>query len=296
MDIEIEPLHPRFGCKVKNLNLLKGMSPSEFSDLERLIEDYSLVLLTDQEMDDDSQVAFTRRFGEPEFNHVIFGNTGRYEYIGRIGNIDKDGSQLPASSKRVVFGTGNEMWHSDASFREVPAFLSLSYAYEVTPYGGEIEFVSTRAAYDELPEVLKKDMEHLIVVHDYVFSRSKVGVDVVSNSLANSLPPVQQKLVRTNPITGDKNYFVGSHARTIVGWDDVKSRSLLDDLLRRAVKLENRYKHTWRARDFLIWDNRCLLHRGESYDADKHRRRMHQTRVRGVGSTLDEDIIYESTT
>jgi len=247
-----------------------------------------VVLFRGQTLDDDSQLAFSRRFGELEYGHLAYGRDRSIEYIGRIGNIDKDGAQLPARHRKVVFSTGNEMWHTDSSFRQVPARLSISYAYEVTPDGGELEFVSTRPAYARLPLDLKEKIASLIAIHDYSYSRSKVGKNVVSTSLAASLPPVPQKLVRRNPVTGQSNYFVGSHARSIEGWRDEDARELLDDLVTRATPPENRYRHQWRVGDLLIWDNRCVLHRGMPYDADRYRRRMHQTRVAGLCSSLDE--------
>ena len=95
--------------------------------------------------------------------------------------------------------------------------------------------------------------------------------------------------MRRNHTTGEKNYYVGSHARSIEGWRDEDARALLDDLVARATALEYRYQHRWQVGDLLIWDNRCVLHRGMPYDADRYRRRMHQTRVAGVCSSLDED-------
>ena len=114
---------------------------------------------------------------------------------------------MPASHERVVFSTGNQMWHSDSSFRPAPAKFSISYAYEVTPQGGELEFVSARAAYARLPESIRSTTDDLVVMHDYVFSRSKVSPDAVTPSHAESLPPVPQRLVRTNPVNGKKNYL-----------------------------------------------------------------------------------------
>lgn len=196
---------------------------------------------------------------------------------------------MPSTHKRVVFSSGNEMWHSDSSFKKVPARYSISLAYEVTPEGGELEFVSTRPAYARLPSDLKETIVDLVVVHDYVFSRTKVGDDVVSDSLAATLPPVRQKLVRTNHVIGAKNYYVGSHARSIDGMSEEDARALLDDLIARATRPEDRYEHRWQVGDLLIWDNRCVLHRGKPYDADRYRRRMHQTRVAGLCSSLEED-------
>ena len=288
MELEVRPLHPDFGVEILSVDLSSPLEDPQFAEIEMAVERYSVVLFRGQSLDDDRQLAFSRRFGELEYGHVAYGRDGSIEYIGHIGNIDTQGVQLPSRHKDVVFSTGNEMWHTDSSFREVPARLSISYAYEVTPDGGELEFVSTRPAYARLPPDLKETIAGLVAIHDYNYSRSQVGKDVVSSSLAASLPPVPQKLVRTNRATGEKNYYVGSHARSIEGWRDEDARALLDNLVARATKPEYRYQHHWQVGDLLIWDNRCVLHRGMPYDADRHRRRMHQTRVAGLCSSLDE--------
>ena len=289
MKLQLRPLHPDFGVEILDLDVSQPVSDARFAEIEMVAEQYSVVLFRHQSLDDESQLAFSRRFGELEYGHVAYGRNGSIEHIGHIGNVDAKDSQLPSTHKDVVFSTGNEMWHSDSSFREVPARFSISYAYEVTPEGGELEFVSTRPAYSRLPRKLKETIADLVVIHDYVYSRSKIGEDVVSPSLAASLPPVPQKLVRTNHATGAKNYYVGSHARAIESWNDEDARALLDDLVARATKPEYRYQHRWQVGDLLIWDNRCVLHRGRPYDADRYRRRMHQTRVAGLCSSLDED-------
>jgi len=289
MVLDSRPLHPDFGVEILGVDLARPLSDARFAEIEEAVERSSVVLMRGQSINDEIQLAFSRRFGALEYGHLAYGNHGRIEYVGRIGNVDASGRHLPASDRKVVFSTGNEMWHSDSSFRETPARLSISYAYEVTPEGGELEFVSTRAAYARLPADLKKSIADRVVIHDYVYSRSKVGEDVVSPSLAASLPPVRQKLVRTNPPTGAKNYYVGSHARAIEGWSDEDARRLLDDLIERATRPEFRYVHRWQVGDLLIWDNRCVLHRVRPYDADRYRRRMHQTRVAGRCSSLEED-------
>lgn len=289
MKLQLRPLHPDFGVEILDVDLSEPVSDAQFADIERAAEEYSVVLFRRQSLDDDGQLAFSRRFGELEYGHVAYGRDGSIEYVGRIGNVDASGKQMPSTHKRVVFSTGNEMWHSDSSFKKIPARFSISFAYEVTPEGGELEFVSTRPAYARLPSNLKETIADLVVVHDYVFSRSQVGEDVVSSSLAATLPPVRQKLVRTNPATGAKNYYVGSHARSIDGMNDEDARVLLDDLMARATRSEDRYEHCWLVGDLLIWDNRCVLHRGKPYDADRYRRRMHQTRVAGLCSSLEED-------
>jgi alpha-ketoglutarate-dependent 2,4-dichlorophenoxyacetate dioxygenase len=136
-----------------------------------------------------------------------------------------------------------------------------------------------RAAHARLPDALRATIEPLFVIHDYVFSRSRVAP--VDPNHAASLPPVMHRLVRRNPGNGLGNYYVGSHARSIPGWSGIDGRRLLDDLLARATGPLDIHAHRWRAGDTVIWDNRCLLHRGTGYDADRWRRRMRQTRVVG---------------
>ncbi|MCG8690757.1 MAG: TauD/TfdA family dioxygenase [Minwuiales bacterium] len=286
--LTIEKLHPEFGARITGLDLREPLDDETVEEIGVAIDEYSFVHFPGQPFDDERQLAFTRRLGEPEPNHVTLGQEGRVEYFGTIGNVQADGSKLGNDHKKTIFLTGNNMWHSDSSFREVPSFVSIMCAYEVPDEGGRTEFVSARAAYDRLPDQTKTVIDPLIAVHDYVFSRSKVGPDAVTPSHAASLPPVKQKLVRTNPRTGAKNYYVGSHAKTIDGWSETDSRPLLDDLLERATGEEHIYSHAWRPGDLVIWDNRCLLHRGSGYDADRYRRYMRQTRVAGAGPTLAE--------
>jgi len=152
--------------------------------------------------------------------------------------------------------------------------------------GGVTEYVSQRAAYAALPESMQATIDPLRVLHDYVFSRSQVAP--VDPNHAASLPPIEHRLVRTNPKNGSKNYYVGSHARSIVDFSGIDGRKLIDELVERATAPEQIYAHQWQVGDTVIWDNRCVLHRGLGYDADRWRRLMRQTRVSGGGPTLTE--------
>ena len=283
-----EPLHSDFGARVTGLDLGDGLSASAVSEIERAIDDFSFLCFPDQSVSDDMQLAFTKLLGEPEPSHVKLGQEGVIEYFITIGNVQDDGSVFGNDHPKTRFLTGNNMWHSDSSFRDVPTYVTIMCAYEVPGEGGMTQYVSQRAAYNRLTEKTQVDIDPLIAIHDYVFSRSKVGDDAVTPSHANSLPPVRQKLVRKNPATGERNFYVGSHAREIEGWGFAESRDLLDDLLARTTEREHFYEHIWSPGDLVIWDNRCLLHRGSGYDADKYRRRMRQTKVQGAGSTLQE--------
>ena len=233
-------------------------------------------------MSDDALLAFTKMLGEPEAEHVTLGRTGEIQYFGTVGNVSDDGTKKGNAHPDTHYQTGNQLWHADSSFRELPCSLTITHAHEVPGEGGATEFVSARAAYDRLPEEQRATLEPLKVIHDYVFSRSQVAP--VDPAHAASLPPVAHNLIKENPGNGRKNYYVGSHARSVVGFGGIESRQLIDELMAKTTRPEDIYSHQWQAGDTVIWDNRCLLHRGTPYDADRWRRRMRQTRVAGTES------------
>ncbi len=287
MTLAIEPLHERFGARIHGVDVTAGLDGATVAALRAAIDEFSVLCLPNQPMSDEAQLAFTRLLGEPEPNHVTLGVTGRREYFGTIGNVVDAETSRDNDDPHTRFQRGNELWHSDSSFREVPTFVSILHAYEIPGEGGDTLFASMRTAYDDLPAAMQAELEPLQVWHDYVFSRSQVAP--VDPNHAASLPPVVHRLVRRNPGNGRKNFFAGSHARSIVGWaSGAESRRLIDDLNARATVEHNVYRHRWTPGDTVIWDNRTVLHRGGGYDATRWRRHLRQTRVQGAGPTLDE--------
>ena len=282
----IENLHNDFGARVLNCDVSSALDEDSIRTILKAIDDFSLIIFPNQSLSDESHLKFTGMLGAPEPNHVAQGRDGVINYFGTIGNVQPDGTVQGNNHQHTKFLTGNNMWHTDSSFRKVPSFVSIMMAYEVPEEGGETQFVSARSAYARLPDDMKEKIDPLEVIHDYVFSRSKVAE--VDPKHAASLPPITQKLVRRNPNTGAKNFYIGSHAKEILGWNYDDSRLLLDELLAETVADEYVYTHTWQPGDLVIWDNRCILHRGTGYDADKYRRFMRQTRVAGSGPTLEE--------
>ena len=285
-DMIIKEIHDDFGAQISNVDLSISIKKEDVKVILNAIDDFSFLIFPDQSLSDDSHLEFTKLLGVPEPNHVAQGRDGIINYFGTIGNVQADGTVQGNNHQHTKFLTGNNMWHTDSSFRKVPSFVSIMMAYEVPEKGGETQFVSARSAYERLSDDMKEKIDSLEVIHDYVFSRSKVAE--VDPKHAASLPPIIQKLVRRNPNTGAKNFYIGSHAKEIVGWNYENSRLLLDELLAETVADEYVYTHTWQPGDLVIWDNRCILHRGTGYDADKYRRFMRQTRVAGLGPTLEE--------
>jgi alpha-ketoglutarate-dependent 2,4-dichlorophenoxyacetate dioxygenase len=286
-DWTVEPLHSEFGARVTGVNFSSQPDAKTALRIHELIDEYSFVVFPGQACDDERHLAFTQALGNAEPSHIAKGE-GKLEYFGTIGNVQADGSVLGNDHQKTKFLTGNNMWHTDASFKPVPAMLSIMCAYETPSEGGETLFVSNRAAYNRLEAEEQARLDPMVGIHDYVFSRSKVAPDAVSPELAATLPPVRQRLVRRNPGNGRKGLFIGSHVRAVEGLSEPEGRALLDDLVEHATVREAIYSHAWQPGQLAIWDNRCLLHRGAGYDADKHRRYMRQTRVSGVCSSLEE--------
>jgi alpha-ketoglutarate-dependent 2,4-dichlorophenoxyacetate dioxygenase len=280
------PLHAEFGARASGVDLSQPLTDSIFEAIDFAINQYSILLFENQNMNDSAHLDFTRRFGQLEEEHVTYYSKGEVIYLGRVGNIDDDGNKV--TLRQIKSSTGNEMWHSDSSFREIPAMYSILSAYEVPDEAGETEFASARAAYQRLDASTRELIDSKTGIHDYIFSRTKVGEDAVTPSQRTYMHPVRQRLVRQNPVTGEKNVFVGSHVKEIEGMPDDEAKPLIESLIEEVTRPESRYRHQWQVGDLMIWDNRCVLHRGCGYDAEKYRRRMHQTRVRGLGPSIAE--------
>ena len=284
--LTLEPLHAGFGARVTGVDLTGPPSDDVVQVIRRAMYRFSLLCFPDQAMSDDAQLALTRCLGTPEPNHVKRKPTCDKDYIGPIGNVIDAKTHRGNDDPRTRDQAGNQQWHTDSSYRVIPAMFSINHAYEVPLEGGETEFASTRIAYEGLSLERRAIVDPLHVIHDFVYSRSKAVK--LSAKVAADVPPVEHRLVRVNPSNGRKSYYVGAHARSIVGWSQTESRALIDELLQRATGRDHVYSHRWSVGDTIIWDNRCMLHRGAGYDADRWRRHMRQTRVAGLAPTLDE--------
>ena len=286
--MKIEPLHVEFGARISGVDLSQPLSDQDFEQIDLAANRYSFLLFEDQQMNDAAHLDFTRRFGQLEEEHVSYYSQGKISYIGLVGNVDAEGNKT--TPRRIKSARGNEMWHSDSSFREIPAMYSILCAYEVPDVAGETEFASERAAYRRLDQRTRELIEDRVGIHDYIYSRTKMGEDAVNQSQRTYMHPVRQRLVRQNPVTGDKNVFVGSHVKQIEGMPDAEAKPLIQRLIDEVTRPESVYRHRWRVGDLVIWDNRCTLHRGCGYDEEKYRRRMHQTRVRGLMPSIAEPL------
>ena len=288
MALTTRPLHSLFGAEIADVDL-RRLGDAEFREVARAFEDYSVLLFRGQHLDDEEQIEFSRRFGPLETTiRSIARQTQDRPEISNLTNVDAEDRLIPAGDKRNLFNAGNQMWHSDSSFKRVPALASLLSAREVPPEGGETQFASMRVAYERLPESAQRRLEGKVAIHSFVYSRGLIADELLPPDHAAQVPPVPQALVRTNPVNKRKAFYVGSHACEIVGMPTAEARALLRELLQAATRPELVYTHRWAPGDLVMWDNRAVLHRGRPWDENRYRRVMHRTTVAGDGPTAAE--------
>lgn len=286
MTLAIKPLHPLYAAEISGV---QAADPgSAFAEIRAAFERYSVIVLRDQQLDDDGQVAFSRRFGELQVTPKV--NPGVGSYFARQSNLDIATNQvIPPDDRRMLHQKANFLWHTDSSYRPIPSLCSLLSGRVVPPEGGNTEFTTTRAAYDELPDALKRKIAGLHAEHSLAHSRSLVDSRALTEEMRNELPPSVQPLVRINPVNGKRSVFVGAHASHIVDWPLEEGRALLKELNDFVTQPRFVYSHAWRAGDLIIWDNRCVLHRATAYDTQKYKRVMLRTTVEGNADEYAEE-------
>jgi alpha-ketoglutarate-dependent 2,4-dichlorophenoxyacetate dioxygenase len=205
-----------------------------------------------------------------------------------ISNLDEKNAVLAAQDRRRMFALGNQLWHTDSSFKKTPAKYSLLHAHTVTPEGGETQFVDTRAAYDALPERMKMRIETLQAEHSIFVSRGKLGFTEFSEEERRANPPVHRRLVRVHPGSGRKALYLASHASHIVGQPVPDGRMLIHELMEHATQPQFVHTHKWAPGDLVMWDNRCTMHRGRPYDEVNHRRDMRRATVQDLDPAVQD--------
>jgi alpha-ketoglutarate-dependent 2,4-dichlorophenoxyacetate dioxygenase len=288
--MNITPIHADLGARVEDVDLAQPLDEATFRAIFDAFQESSVLVFHDQRLTDEQQMAFSRRFGPLETTIRAAGRENRlHPNLVDLSNLDPEDERrvMGWSDRRMVYQSGNQLWHSDSSFKPVPALASLLSAREVPPAGGETEFASMRRAWATLPEEVQRRIEGRVAVHSILYSRSTIAHGLFDADEARDQPPVRQALVRANPLNGRKSVYVGSHAWYVEGMGYDESRRLLDELLAHATRAAGVYQHRWRQWDLVMWDNRCVLHRGRPWDAVRHRRVMRRTTIAGEGPTAD---------
>jgi alpha-ketoglutarate-dependent 2,4-dichlorophenoxyacetate dioxygenase len=290
MPIGIEKLHPLFAAEITGVDLTRPLPQDEAEEIKAAFAKHAVLLFRDQPIDDDQQVAFSELFGPliPRTNYHRPGEKWRLgNYMSDVSNIDYDGTMLAEDSGRKLHSRANQLWHTDASFKHIPARASLLSAHEVPPVGGNTAFADMRAAYDALPDARKAELEDLIAEHSIFHSRAKLGHTDYNEEAHAEVPPVKQVLIRKHPVTGRKSLYIASHISRIIGMDDDAAQALVEELIAFATQDKFVYEHAWTVGDLIIWDNRYTMHRAVGYDDMNHRRDMRRTTVSDELNSID---------
>jgi alpha-ketoglutarate-dependent 2,4-dichlorophenoxyacetate dioxygenase len=289
MTIAIRQIHPVFVGEVSGIDVSRPLSREEVAALEAGMDRFAVLVFHDQRLTDEQQMAFSRNFGALE--DARGGNITKPEErrlqvgMNDVSNLGRDGAPMARDSRQRLFNLGNMLWHSDSSFRPVPAKYSLLSARIVNPAGGNTEFADMRAAWDALDAGTQAEIEDLVCEHSLMYSRGLLGMLEYSEEERAMFRPVRQRLVRTHPVTGRKSLYLSSHAGGIVGMPMPEARILLRDLTEHATQPRFVYVHRWRPRDLVMWDNRQMMHRVRRYDEGQPRD-MRRTTVAGEAATV----------
>ena len=285
MTIAVIRLTPRFAARVDGADIRRPLDEETWAAIRAAFEEHSVLVFRGQPVDDEGQIAFSRRFGDLEITRSM--NPAAGTPFARQSNLDiKTGEVIPPDDRRMVYQLANMLWHTDSSFKAVPSLCSLLSGRIVPPEGGATEFASGRCAYPSLPEALKRRVETAVVVHDFAWSRDQVRPGFFSAEERAVYPPVRHPLVRTNPANGRRSLFLGAHASRVEGLPLEEGRALLRTLLDHVTQPEFCYRHEWQEGDLVVWDNRCVLHRATPYDTTRHKRLMQRTTVSGDPAEL----------
>ncbi len=289
MTLDLHPLHPLFAAEASGVDLRDLPSAPLCAAIDAAMDQYGVVVLRDQQINDEQEMAFARALGRLEPMPAQVGMKQqrlKHREMVDISNLEVDGSLLPADDRRRLFNLGNMLWHTDSSFKATPAKYSMLHARVIPPVGGETEFADMRAAWDALPAAMQQRIEHLVCDHSLLYSRALLGFDAFTEDERRIFAPVPQRLVRRHAGSQRRSLYLASHIGAIHGMPRPEALMLMRDLTEHATQRQFVYSHSWRVHDLVIWDNRCTLHRGRAYDDQRYQRDMRRMTLEDVAPTL----------
>jgi alpha-ketoglutarate-dependent 2,4-dichlorophenoxyacetate dioxygenase len=273
MTLTIQPIDVDFAATVTGVDLRGSISSTDVAAIEAGMDRYAVLVLPNQRITDEQQMAFTLNFGQIEHargGHIMKDSEHRLQHgMIDVSNLDQHGRTFDPDDRRRIFNLGNRLWHSDSSYRAIPAKYSLLSGRRIATRGGNTEFADMRAAYDALDADMKALVENLVCEHSLLHSLGFTGFSEEEHAMFR---PVRQRLVRTHPVTGRKSLFLSSHIGAIVGWRIPEARDLIRDLTEHATQREFVYSHAWRSYDLVMWDNRQTMHRVRRFDENEQSR------------------------
>lgn len=279
----ITQLHPTFAARIDDIDLTQTLDADSLDIIQAAIDTHGVIVIPGEKLPEDRQVEFASLFGPLDARNGIIQTGIKHRISERlvdISNLDEKGDVLDRQNRRRMANLGNQLWHTDASFKRTTAKYSLLHAHSVVSEGGETQFADMCAAYDTLPQKMKHRIADLEVEHSVIASRATLGFTDFSDEERAALPPQVRPMVRTLP-SGRKSLYLASHASHIIGWPIPEGRMLIRELMEHATQREHVYTHTWQVGDLVMWDNRRTMHRARPFD-ESERRDMRRATVMDV--------------
>ncbi|HJQ57549.1 MAG TPA: TauD/TfdA family dioxygenase [Vineibacter sp.] len=280
MSLTFNQLTPVFAGEASPIDLRQVHDRATLDAIRAGMDQYAVLVFRDQRFSDDEQLAFAQRFDGPlharTSSAVLTSSRLGNEALADVSNVDRFGNIRAEDDRQRASSVANRLWHTDASFVDPPGRYSMLSARVVPPVPADTEFADMRAAYDDLDEAVRTSLEGLKVHHSIAYSRHVLGFDF-SDAEKEKLKGAVHPLVRTVPGSGRRALYLASHAQEVIGMPVPEGRLLLRDLIEHATKPHLTYRHVWRDHDFVIWDNRCTMHRARPFDDRKYRRELRRT-------------------
>ena len=268
--MDIIPLGPGFAAELRGVSLADVVNDDAvYAAVRAAFEEHSVLVFRDQQVTDEGQLAFSRRFGPPETTKV--GSLGTGSHFVILTTIGPDGKVVPPDHRYAMRNKANQLWHTDSSFKKTPALTSILSARIIPARGGETEYVSTRLAFERLDPALQKQIVNSFAWHDYAHSRGQIAQGLASPEERAVLPPVCWRMVWKNPVNGRSAIYLASHAYAVEGMEPAAGAKLIDDLTRAATAPGSSYVHAWKSGGVVMWDNRATMHRGRPWPAHEAR-------------------------
>jgi alpha-ketoglutarate-dependent 2,4-dichlorophenoxyacetate dioxygenase len=268
--MDIVPLGPGFAAELRGVTLGDiAADDAAYVAARAAFEQHSVLVFRGQQVTDEGQLAFSRRFGPPEVTKV--GSLGTGSHFVILSTIGPDGKVVPPDHRYALRNKANQLWHTDSSFKRVPALTSVLSARIIPARGGETEFVSTRLAFERLDPSSRKKLENSFAWHDYAHSRGQIAADLANPEERAALPPQCWRMVWKNPVNGRSALYLASHAYAVEGMEATAGKKLIDELMDLATAPGTSYVHEWKSGDVVMWDNRATMHRGRPWPAHEAR-------------------------
>jgi alpha-ketoglutarate-dependent 2,4-dichlorophenoxyacetate dioxygenase len=292
MPITIFPITPGFAAEIGDIDLSRPLTPGEVVTIKQAFWDFAVLVFPEQKLSEQQHLEFASHIGPLETSIAALNKDAKLRIraeLADVSNLNLRNEIWKEDSRLRALAHANRLWHTDSSFKYLPARASILYARKIPPIGGHTEFADLRAAYDALPADLARMLPGLVADHALAHSRARTGFTSFTEEERRSLPPVPQVIVRTIPENGRKSLYLASHAGRIRGMSEAESLALIDRLIAHATQRQFVYTHRWRLHDLVMWDDRCTMHRGTDYDDLRWSRDMQRATVSDIANTCEQE-------